>query len=156
MVVFWTKDNINAINRKKSKIIIDDIKFDSQAEADFYVRYVKNSGYKYKIHPKYELMDLKEIGHDLKLRRISYSPDFVIYNEDGTIKHVYDNKPDFSIYTITPGIKLRFRLFYEKVGVPVEGTICRKRFFWRKIFGTTKKFDKVKSTDLNYNYWERE
>ena len=42
---------MNAINRKKSKIYVDDIKFDSQAEADFYSRYVKNCGYKYDIHP---------------------------------------------------------------------------------------------------------
>ena len=150
------KKSMNAINRKKSKIYIDGIKFDSQAEADFYSRYVKNCGYKYDIHPKFELLKKDSMGHGIMLSGINYYPDFVIYNSDGSIKHVYDNKPDFSIYTITPGIKLKFRLFYEKYGYPVEGTICRKKFFWRKIFGTTRKFDKVKETDFDYDYWERE
>ena len=64
-----------------------------------------------------------------KVRAIRYIPDVVVFNHDGSIKHVYDVKNSFGPYGIDTGNKLRFNLFARKYGVPVEAVVVRKGDF---------------------------
>lgn len=118
-----------ALNKRGNKVISDGYTFDSHKEYLFYQRFIKHSGWKYAVHPKYVLEDLALLSKGVKIRAVRYTPDFVIYGNDGEIKHVYDVKNSFGPYGIDVGNKLRFNLFAHKYGVPVEAVVVRKSDF---------------------------
>ncbi|KWT47480.1 hypothetical protein ABB39_08670 [Levilactobacillus brevis] len=125
-----------ALNKRGTKVHLDGYVFDSQKEADFYMRFVRDSGLQYTIHPKYVLMPLTELGK-VKASQISYKPDFVIY-KNGKISHVYDVKNSFGVYGIDGSVKLRFKLFLLSQGIPVEAVVVRKHDFKVIAQGITK------------------
>ncbi|ATU69511.1 DUF1064 domain-containing protein [Levilactobacillus brevis] len=125
-----------ALNKHGTKVHLDGYTFDSQKEADFYTRFVRDSGLQYTIHPKYVLTPLTELGK-VKASQISYKPDFVIY-KDGKISHVYDVKNSFGVYGIDGSVKLRFKLFLLTQGIPVEAVVVRKHDFKVIAQGITK------------------
>lgn len=126
----WTKGN---------KIKIDDITFDSQKEANFYIRFVKDSGYKYEIHKPYILLNKFVVKDNVNIRGLKYTPDFVIYDKQGKILHVYDVKNSFTVYGIDQAAQLRFKLFMYTYHLPLECVVVRTHDFKTTILGTTKK-----------------
>lgn len=62
------------------KVKVNGFTFDSQKEANFYLKFIKNSGYKYEIHPSFLIKDKVALG-GVNLTRISYAPDFVIFDD---------------------------------------------------------------------------
>lgn len=141
-----------AINKRGNKVAYKEYIFDSNKEFQFFSTYILNKGYAFDVHPKYNLIDKFDIQGVVNVRSVSYKPDFVIYNEDGSIKHVYDVKNGFSAYDIDTGNNLRFKLFEKKFNIPVEIAVVRKTFFRTKILGTTKKFSPVKVTNIDYDW----
>lgn len=109
------------------RVELDGQKFDSIKEAQFYSRYIR-------------------------LRQTVYKADFVIYDDAGRIKHVYDVKNSLSRYSIDDRSKLKFQLFARKYGVPVEVVVPRAGGFLVDILGTTKKIEPVLMTGINYDW----
>lgn len=153
--VRWFSLMPTALNKYGRKIVADGFTFDSQKEYDFYSRFIKNCGFRYKVHPSYHLEDLHQLKNGVKLRAIRYTPDIVVYNPDDTLKHVYDVKNSFGAYGIDTGNKLRFNLFARKYGVPVEAVVIRKRDFKSIAQGVTKSRktgDPYISSTVNYDW----
>lgn len=125
-----------ALNKRGNRVRLDGYTFDSQKEADFYTRFVRDSGAQYKVHPKYVITSLTELGQ-VKASQISYKPDFVVY-KNGEVSHVYDVKNSFGVYGIDSSVKLRFKLFLLKYGIPVEAVVVRKHDFKSIAQGITK------------------
>lgn len=135
------------------KVKLDGYSFDSQKEAAFYMRFVKNSGYKFDVHKSFRLHPIIEMyGGMLRLRSSNYTPDFVLYNKDGSIAHVIDVKNSFNTtYAIDAAASLRFKMFAYKYGIPVEVIVPRVKSFRVKILGSTKKFEPVSKIDFDYS-----
>lgn len=126
------------MNHTAKKVTVGSFAFDSQKEANFYLKFIKNSGYKYEIHPSFLIKDKVALG-GVNLTRISYAPDFVIFDDYGKIKHVYDVKPSINTqFGADTAAKLRFNLFARKYGIPVEVVVPRTNDFKMKIYGLTK------------------
>lgn len=68
------------MNHTAKKVTIGSFTFDSQKEAKFYEKFIQNSGYKYEVHPSYVIKDKVAMG-GVNLTRISYAPDFVIFDD---------------------------------------------------------------------------
>lgn len=144
-----------ALNKRGTKVRLDGYVFDSQKEADFYMRFVRDSGLQYTIHPKYVLTPLTEL-EKVKASQISYKPDFVIY-KDGKAAHVYDVKNSFGVYGIDSSVKLRFKLFLLTQGIPVEAVVVRKHDFKVIAQGITKQRKPTQPlvcTNLQYDWIE--
>lgn len=130
--------------RKGNKVNYKNCVFDSQKEFLFYQRFLEkydddpNSKFVVKAHPSYSILSSFEIEPGLKFRGMKYTPDFIIENRRGDILHAYDVKNGFSAYAIDVACRLRFKLFTERYGVPIECVVVRKNDFKVKIFGTTK------------------
>lgn len=142
-----------ALNKRGTKVHLDGYTFDSQKEADFYMRFVKPSKLQYAIHPRYVLSPLTQVGN-VKVPQIAYKPDFVIYNND-KIVHVYDVKNSFGVYGIDASVKLRFKLFLLSQGIPVEAVVVRKHDFKVIAQGITKQRKSTQPlvcTNLQYNW----
>lgn len=152
MVYIDKKDKPTAINRRGNKITYKDYIFDSTKEFNFFKQYIEDCGYKYDIHPQFVLLDKFSLEDKTNIRGVSYKPDFVVYNDDGTIKHVYDVKNGFSVYDIDTGVNLRFKLFEKQFNIPVEVAVVRKNYFKVKILGTTKKFEVRQFTNIDYDW----
>lgn len=93
------------------KVIVDDIKFDSKMESEFYL-FLKDLKKSYiikdfELQPKFELQE-KFTKNNKKFRSIEYKADFLIYYSDGR-KRVVDVK-GFE----TPVFKLKQKLFEKK------------------------------------------
>ncbi|RXA60495.1 DUF1064 domain-containing protein [Enterococcus casseliflavus] len=128
-----------ALNKRGNKVHLDDFVFDSEKEALFYQRFVKECGLPFEVHPRFKLAELTELpGGGGKISQIAYSPDFIIKNHDGTWRHVIDVKNSFGMYGIDQSNKLRFRLFAIKYGHPVEAVVIRKNDFKVITQGVTK------------------
>lgn len=126
------------MNHTARKVTVGSFTFDSQKEAKFYEKFIQNSGYKYEVHPSYVIKDKVAIG-GVNLSRISYTPDFVIFDNYGKIKHVYDVKTSINTqFGADTAAKLRFNLFARKYSVPVEVVVPRANDFKMKIYGLTK------------------
>lgn len=138
---------------KSSKVEYHGIKFDSIKERDFFIRYVEPSGLKYECHPRFEVIEAVEL-HGKKFRQAVYTPDFVVYNDDGSIKHVYDVKNGFSTYGIDAAAKLRFKLFVAKYHHPVEAVVMYKKHFKTKVLGTTKRQSEHVMQAIDYQVWD--
>ena len=65
------------MNHFGKKVECDGIKFDSAKECDFYLRFIKNCGKNYHVHPSYPLFEKFPVG-GYSMRGISYAPDFVV------------------------------------------------------------------------------
>ncbi|KRL42570.1 DUF1064 domain-containing protein [Lacticaseibacillus manihotivorans] len=144
-----------ALNKRGTKVCLDGYKFDSQKEADFYTRFVKNSGFHFRVHPTVELAPLKVISMPVKARQIRYTPDFVIFDAKGAVIHVYDVKNSFGMYGIDSGPKEKFAEFLHKFGIPVEAVVVRKHDFKSIAQSVTKKRkdnDPLICTNLNYSW----
>lgn len=135
------------------KVKLDGYTFDSQKEAAFYKRFIKDSGYKFDVHKSFRLHPIIEMcGGMLRLRSSNYTPDFVLYNEDGSIAHVVDVKNSFNTtYAIDAAASLRFKMFAYKYKTPVEVVVPRVKSFRVKVLGGTKKFEPVSKVDFDYS-----
>ena len=131
---------------------LDGYRFDSQKEAAFYERYVKPSSYKFECQKNFILMDKYEGLGVVNLKRTAYKADFVIYNKDGSLKHVYDVKNGYTEYAIDQKSKIKFSLFARKYGIPVEVVVMRKNYFNVAILGTTKKVRPVPMVNIDYDW----
>lgn len=143
-----------AMNKRGNKVILDGFTFDSEKEAQFYERFVKRCGLPFEVHPRFTLHELQEIEGG-KISSISYSPDFIIFNHDGTWKHVIDVKNSHGMYGIDQSNKLRFRLFAMKYGHPVEAVVIRKNDFKVITQGVTKPLNDKEPlvvSDFNYHW----
>lgn len=108
---------------------LDDIRFDSQKERDFYQRFIKNSGYQFDVHPRFVL---EEAG---VMNQITYAPDFVVYDRNGHILHVYDVKSSLDgRFGVDTAAKLRFNLFQRKFKKAVQVVVPRKNDFKMRIY----------------------
>lgn len=143
---------VQAQSHFAKKVELDGYRFDSQKEAAFYRRYVKPSSYKFECQKNFVLMDKYEGLGVVNLKRTAYKADFVIYNEDGSLKHVYDVKNGYTEYAIDQKSKLKFSLFARKYGIPVEVVVMRKNYFNVAILGTTKKLEPIIRTDVSYDW----
>ncbi|MDM8331544.1 DUF1064 domain-containing protein [Limosilactobacillus pontis] len=115
-------------------IVIDGIKFPSQKEAVFYLRFIKPSGKKFKAHPRYTVADHVMVGGSYMKKEI-YTPDFVVFDESGAIEHVYDVKTGISTRAVDGSARKRFRQFAGRYGMPVEVVVPRKHDFKMKLLG---------------------
>lgn len=143
---------VQAQSHFAKKVKLDGYRFDSQKEATFYQRYVKPSGYKFECQKNFVLMDKYEGLGVVNLKRTAYRADFVIFNKDGSIKHVYDVKNGYTEYAIDQKSKIKFSLFARKYGVPVEVVVMRKNYFNVAILGTTKKVRPVPMVNIDYDW----
>ncbi|WP_347786916.1 DUF1064 domain-containing protein [Levilactobacillus brevis] len=147
-----------ALNKRGTRVYLDGYTFDSQKEADFYTRFVRDSGLRYTIHPKFVLDPLQELPRDkrLKVGEESFKPDFVIYKGD-EIAHVYDVKNSFGIYGIPIDVNTKFKRFTRKYGIPVEAVVVRRHDFKTIAWGITKKrkfTHPLVCTNLQYDWIE--
>ena len=133
-------------------------KFDSQKEMAFYQRVLEkydddsNSEFVIKVHPSYPIIDSFELESGLKMRGAKYTADAVVEDRQGNLLHVYDVKNGFSAYAIDAACKLRFKLFTERYGVPIECVVVLKNSFKVKVYGTTKKTQEHIFKDVNYDW----
>lgn len=118
------------------KVPYKDWDFDSIKERDFFIQFIENSGKKFKIHPSYKVVDKFPVG-GYNQRGITYAPDFVVFDDEGAIAHVYDVKTGINQRAVDTAAKLRFKLFSLKTGLPVEVVVPRKHDFKMKLFGFT-------------------
>lgn len=134
------------------KVKADGYTFDSKKEYDFYRKFIKDCGYRFEVHPNFSLHDtFKVVGRDINIRSSRYTPDFVIYDSDNSIKHVYDLKNSFTSYAIDQAAALRFKWFAWRYGIPVEVVVPRAHDFKIKILGITKRFNPVTRLDVDYD-----
>ena len=118
------------------KVEYQGVKFDSQKELDFYRHYLENSNQRVDIHPHFKLVEtFKACGY--RMRGIDYTPDFVTYDHDGNMTHVYDVKTSLSPLGVDSAAKLRFKLFTLNTNMPVEIVVPRANDFKMTMFGWT-------------------
>lgn len=113
--------------------------FDSIKERDFFISFIESSGKRFRVHPSFKLVEKFPVG-GRNQRGIGYAPDFVVYDADGAIEHVYDVKSGINQQAVDTAAKLRFKLFAVKTGIPVEVVVPRKHDFKMKLFGFTTNF----------------
>ncbi|MFT8477713.1 MAG: DUF1064 domain-containing protein [Liquorilactobacillus sp.] len=131
------------------KIEYDGYKFDSQKELNFYLTFVKECPYRFDIQRSFTVLDSCAIG-GLKYRRTDYKADFVIYNEDNSIRHVIDIKNGYTPYAIDPKSRLKFKMFGAKTGIPIEVVVPRKHDFRLQVLGLTTKFEERVFSNFDY------
>lgn len=129
---------------------VDGIRFDSIKEANFYLRYVKTCGWRYEIHKNFNLKPATPVK-GIKIQGLRYAPDFVIYNEDGSFKHVYDIKTGFTPSAIQSSANMRFKLFAYKYDQPVEVVVPRTHDFKVKVLNVTTGFEPIICRNVNYD-----
>ena len=137
-----------------NKVECDGFTFDSTKEFNFYKRFIKDCGYTFKVHEKFDLIEKIKINDEMSIRSLTYKPDFIIFNKNGTIKHVFDVKNSFGAYGVSRGAGIVFKLFAKRYGVPVEVVVVRTHDFKTKILGTTKKYDVKIRNDVDYDWRE--
>jgi hypothetical protein len=145
-----------ALNKRGSKVFVDDFKFDSQKEANFFNRFVKNCHFDYIVHPRFVLEKAGTIG-TAKVRQLAYTPDFVILDRFGKMMHVYDVKNSFGVYGIDTAANMRFNLFARRYKIPVEAVVVRAHDFKSIAQCVTKKRkidDPLICTGFDYEWIE--
>ncbi|MGM0238396.1 DUF1064 domain-containing protein [Enterococcus sp. AZ103] len=143
-----------ALNKRGNKVLIDGYTFDSEKEALFYQRFVKNCGFPFEVHPRFVLMPKSELAGG-NVSAIAYSPDFIILDHDNNWLHVIDVKNSHGMYGIDQANKLRFRLFAMRYHHPVEAVVIRKNDFKVITQGVTKPLKDKKPfivNDFNYHW----
>ena len=124
------------MNHFGKKVHYKDWDFDSIKERDFFIQFIESSGKKFKVHPSYKIIDKFPLG-GYNQRGITYAPDFVVFDDEGAIAHVYDVKTGINQRAVDTSAKLRFKLFSLKTGMPVEVVVPHKHDFKMKLFGFT-------------------
>ena len=118
------------------KVTYNGIKFDSQKECDFFKKYLENCKYRVEIHQRFQLLEKFPVcGYNMS--GIAYTPDFVVYDQEGQMLHVYDVKTGLTSWLIDPAAKIRFKLFAWKHNLPVEVVVPRAHDFKMKMPGFT-------------------
>lgn len=118
------------------KVVYKKWKFDSEKERDFFIRFIEHSGKRFEVHKSFELKPKTRVcGYNQHSLR--YSPDFVIYDENGEMVHVYDVKTGISDRAVDAAAKIRFVLFGSRYNMPVEVVVPRRYDFKMKLFGFT-------------------
>lgn len=117
--------------RKRSKylakkVTIDGHKFDSRAEADYYMLF-KQQGTEFKLHERFEILPKLHIFGKTYSKRV-YTPDFTVYEHDKLVEAI-----DVKGYKITADASLRMRAFIAKYEVPVY-IVRRKNGFEKELF----------------------
>lgn len=118
------------------KVELDGYKFDSQKEAQFYLQFIKLSGKRFDVHRQFEIVSKFKVG-GYNQRGVTYTPDFVVYNDHNDIMHVYDVKTSLSGKGIDSGAKLRFKWFMHRYRIPVEIVVPRAHDFKMALYGFT-------------------
>lgn len=109
------------------KISLDGLKFDSQAEAGYYVL-LKHSKKQFKTHESFDILPrLKAFGKTYRKR--VYTPDFTIY-ENGELTQAIDVKG----YKISADASLRMRTFIDKYKVPIYIVRSKHDRFTKELF----------------------
>lgn len=142
--------------KKGNKVNYKNRIFDSQKEFFFYQRFCEkydrpDSEFVVLVHQSYNIIDKFEIS-GLTFRGAKYTPDVVITDKQNNLLHIYDVKNGFTAYAIDAASKLRFKLFTQQYGIPVECVVPRKGDFKVKIFGTAKKTHEHVFKDIKYNW----
>lgn len=109
-------------NKRKygnKKVQFDGYVFDSIAERDYYLLHRKDK--KMILQVKFVLTETMKF-EGKTIRKMTYTPDFVFYNDDGTIKKVVDVK-GFA----TDTFKVKAKVFMAKYNVPLYLAIKDKR-----------------------------
>lgn len=110
--------------------------FDSEKERDFYRCYLEHYPKRVEIHKRFKLIKTFD-ACGYRVRGIDYTPDFVVYDDDGSMLHVYDVKTDVNPKGTDNAAKLRFKLFTLKTNMPVEIVVPRTNDFKMTMFGWT-------------------
>lgn len=137
-----------------NKVEYDGYVFDSTKEYNFYKKFIKDCGFKFKVHEKYTLIDKIKLDDKISIRSLTYKPDFIIFNKDNSIKHVYDVKNSFGSYGVDRSAGIVFKLFTKHYGIPVEVVVVRTHDFKTKILGTTKKYEIQYHDNVDYDWRE--
>ncbi|MCP9313828.1 DUF1064 domain-containing protein [Liquorilactobacillus satsumensis] len=135
------------------KVQIDGFKFDSKREAQFYLTFVRECPYRFDVQRSFTLQDNFTVG-GLKMRRTDYRADFVIYNEDNTLRHVIDIKNGFSPFAVDQKSRLKFKFFAARYNLPVEVIVPRKHDFRLQILGLTTKFEEKHFSNFDYTVFD--
>ncbi|MGO2265827.1 MAG: DUF1064 domain-containing protein [Vagococcus salmoninarum] len=151
-----SKASPTALNKRGNKVLLDGHTFDSEKEAQFYLRFVKDCGLPYEVHPRFTLLEKHELP-GANISSIAYSPDFLIKDHQGNWLHVIDVKNSFGAYGIDASNKLRFRLFAMRFNHPVEAVVIRKHDFKVITQGVTKPLNEKKpfETDNFAYHWRQ-
>ena len=104
------------MNHFGKKVPYKDWGFDSIKERDFFIRFIENSGKKFKVHPSYKVVDKFPVG-GYNQRGITYAPDFVVFDDEGAIANVYDVKTGINQRAVDTAAKLRFKLFSPEMSI---------------------------------------
>lgn len=118
------------------KVTYKGVQYDSQKECDFYKRYLEHSKKRVEVHQRFKLIETFD-ACGYRMRGIDYTPDFVIYDADGSMLHVYDVKTSINPQGTDTSAKVRFKLFTLKTGMPVEVVVPRANDFKMTMFGWT-------------------
>lgn len=111
------------------KTTINGIKFDSKAEAEYYLIakiYAQHNGLEVRLQEKFEIMPGFSLGGK-NYRKINYIPDFTFY-KDGQLVKVVDVKG-----MMTKDFKIKAKMFCYKYQIPL--TLAKK---------TTRGFEEIK------------
>lgn len=132
------------------KVKLDGYKFPSEKEAQFYQQFIKPSGLHYDVHRQFELVGKFPLG-GYNQKGVTYTPDFVVYDSDGKIIHVYDVKTSLSNFGIDGAAKLRFKWFQYRYRKPVEIVVPRAHDFKMTLygFGTKSMLDPHTTKDIH-------
>lgn len=164
----WGSTTLKTMMNKPTtgnKVLVDGYWFDSQKEALFYELFVKDSGYRFEVHKPYRLHSVVDLD-GARTRSLKYTPDFVLWNTDGSYAHVYDVKNDLSTYGLNAAARLRMTLFTGIYKQPVECVVPRRNGFKVGVPGLTtarsmtKDPLEVQSVDydwhMNLRNWKQE
>ncbi len=120
-----TMQSPTALNKRGNKVTIDGYTFDSQKEANFYTKFVKDCGLPFEVHPRFKLTELTPTADGIgKISAIAYSPDFIIKNLDGSWRHVIDIKILLACMALTNPLSFVF------VYLPLDMVIQLKRLLF--------------------------
>ena len=109
-------------NKRKygnKKVQFDGYVFDSIAERDYYLLHRKDKNMEMQV--KFVLTETMKF-EGKTIRKMTYTPDFVFYNDDGTIKKVVDVK-GFA----TDTFKVKAKVFMAKYNIPLYLAIKDKK-----------------------------
>lgn len=127
----------------------DGYRFDSEKEHQFYHNYIRESGFKFEVHPTFKLLRLFPVG-GMNMGGTTYTPDFIVYDL-GEMKHVYDVKTSVSPKGTENAAKNKFKRFAFENNMPVEVVVPRTHDFKMTILGLTKKFEPQIFTNVDYD-----
>lgn len=120
------------------KVRLDGYTFDSKKEAQFYLEFIKPSGFKYEVHPRYRYADRKPKDGGYMVSKF-YTPDFVVYDKQGNIMHMYDVKTSISQAGWTDGAKANI-YWYQRFSKPtIEIVVPRQHDFKMTFYGVSSK-----------------